>query len=110
MLISGEKLLELNKKAKKQKFPKVLDAYHVRRLKLVNNYSWKKVKVIPCHFIDKAPVPRYLRVLIKPVPHRENKSLLSSAEIASVVALSDFAIDMAEQDYVDLFGTFNGED
>lgn len=110
MLISSEKMLELNKKAKKQKFPKILDAYHIRCLKLVNNYSWKKVKVIPCHFIEKAPVPRYFRVLIKPVPHRENTSLLSSAEIASVVALSDFAIDMAEQDYVDLFGTFNEED
>lgn len=109
-MISSLQLLELNKKAKRQKFPKVLDNYYVRCLKLINNYGWKKVKTIPCHFIDSVLVDRYFRVLIKPIPHPKNKSLLSSAEIASVAALNNFAIDMAEQDYTNLFGTFNGED
>lgn len=106
-MLSSDKVLELNKLAKKQKFPKVLDSYQIKQLKILKPYTWEKAKVIPCHFINKTLVPRYFRVLMKPDRDQADTSLLPPAELAASVALCAFAIDMAEQDYVDLFGEFN---
>lgn len=110
MLIQGEQIQNLNKKSRKQKFPKFMDTYQVRKFNLISDsYKWEVRKVIPCHFIHKTEVPRYFRILISPIPGSYVDGPPPSAKQSAYMALRAFAIDVAEQDYVSMFGEFKEE-
>lgn len=111
MLISTKELLQFNNKAIKNRFVKTLSALQLKSIKsipdkILDSISWNMTKAIPCSTINKKIVNRYFRLLIEP---HIDKSLLSKKEAATLACLPSFAIDVAEEDYVDLLGEFNEE-
>lgn len=110
-MLSTEQVLRFNNKAIKNRFVKTLSALQLKSIKsipakLLGSVSWDITKAIPCSTINKKVVDRYFRLLMEPYI---DKSLLSKKEAATLACLPSFAIDVVEEDYVDLFGQFDEE-
>lgn len=80
-----------------------------------NSCSWIVLKVLPLHTIDKKAVDRYFRLYIRPdiscsVRYSDPLEDMSSDQLAALVALQSFAIDIAEEDYVSFFGDYEERD
>lgn len=107
-------LIQLNSKSKKESFKLKLDRFHVKQLDVLGDkVTWIVIKVLPLHVIDNREVDRHFRLFIRPdiSCDREGDPFegMSSDELAAIVCLQSFAIDIAEDSYTEFFGNFDDE-
>lgn len=109
-------IISLAKNALDSEFAVKLDNFSIKQLEIIgDSCSWIVLKVLPLHTIDKKEVDRYFRLYVRPdiscsVRYADPLEDMSSDQLAALVALQSFAIDVAEEDYVSFFGDYEERD
>lgn len=105
-MLNNEKVIELQKDALRRKYDKKLSTLEYKSLiRLKQEYSWEIIKVIPTDCISKKESDRHYRLLCV----LDSEIDKESSDLKNLLPLKHFAIDVAEQEYVDMFGEFQEE-
>lgn len=109
--LTTDDIVDINERSGKEGFKFKLDKFHVKQLKtLGSKVTWIVAKTMPMHVLGNKQVDRYIRVFFRPdiSNDREDDSFegMSSDELAAIVGLQSFAIDIAEDVYNEFFGNF----
>lgn len=105
-MLNNEKIIELQKDALRRKYDKRLSTLAYKSLlRLSQSYSWDIIKVIPTDCISKKESDRHYRLLCVLDLEIDKES----EDLKDLLPLKHFAIDVAEQEYVEMFGEYQEE-
>jgi len=104
--------------SKAEGFTTNLSRRFIGQVKLLKGkVMWEAAKVLPMYVLNNVEVKRYFRVFFKLTLGREHSWLdeytidsMNNNQLAAIVGLQSFSLDVGEETYVKFFGDFDEEE
>jgi hypothetical protein len=108
-------ILELDRLSKAEGFETNLSRRSLGQVKILKGkVLWEEDKVLPMYVLNNVEVKRYFRVFFKVTLGKEFKWLdeytiddMTTTQLAAIVGLQSFSMDIGEDTYVKFFGDFD---